>query len=304
MKVCAVIVSFNGVKWLNQCLKSLSNSSIKIDIIVIDNDSNDNSVELIKSNFPEVRLLDSRNNYGFGKANNIALDMILNEDYEYALLLNQDAWVNTDVVEKLIEIHKKNPEFGILSPMHLNGAGNSLDYRFSLTCNAVDCPELISDILLNKAKDIYKISFVNAAIWLLPISTVRKVGLFDPIFPHYGEDVDYVTRLKYHKLFVGIAPHILGFHDRENRAASVERDRVMRRLKYLCILKDVNFSLPGVFFSLAYVFVQNAGRACTKLKFKEVFYDVSYLARYTVQINQILKARRISKKNGAFISVR
>lgn len=302
MKVCAIIVCFNGRKWLTQCLGSVLSSSIPIDVIVVDNNSQDGSVNFIKDHFPKVRIIDSGQNHGFGKANNIALRMVLEEGYDYVLLLNQDAWIDPDVVSELIDVHRRHPQYGILSPLHLSGSGKDIDFRFSLSCNVIDCPDLISDLALDKLKEVYTIAFVNAAIWLLPISTISKVGLFDPIFPHYGEDVDYIKRLKFHRLYVGISPKLFGFHDRESRPASVKRDRVMRRLKYLCILKDINKASFKAFFSIMYVFTYNSLRALDKRQFVEVFYDIWYLIEYFFDLPAIYKARKASKKEGAFIA--
>ena len=70
--VYAVIVTFNGIKWIDKCFLSLLNSSISIKIIVIDNGSSDMTSEYIKSNFPTIELIETGKNLGFGQANNIS----------------------------------------------------------------------------------------------------------------------------------------------------------------------------------------------------------------------------------------
>ena len=84
-------------------------------------------------NFEEAKKLaaEQNKNIGFGKANNIGISLAMKKGADYVFLLNQDAWVEDKTLEKLINIHRKQPKFGIVSPMHLNGKGDELDYNFS-----------------------------------------------------------------------------------------------------------------------------------------------------------------------------
>jgi GT2 family glycosyltransferase len=88
---------------------------------VVDNNSADDTVNFIKANYPEVTLLEQNKNLGFGKANNIGISLAMKNEADYVFLLNQDAWVQPDTIEKLVSAHQREPQFGILSPMHLNG---------------------------------------------------------------------------------------------------------------------------------------------------------------------------------------
>lgn len=92
-RVLAIIVSYNFVGWMKRCLGSLRCSELPVDVVVIDNFSTDDTVQMIKKNYPEVRLICSNENLGFGRANNIGLRIALEENYDAAFLLNQDAWV-------------------------------------------------------------------------------------------------------------------------------------------------------------------------------------------------------------------
>ena len=131
LKVKVVIVTHNGMKWIDTCLKSLLNSSIPVSIIVVDNCSSDSTIEFIKANFQDVSLLEQNKNIGFGKANNIGISLAMKKGADYVFLLNQDAWVEDKTLEKLVQAHQKEQVFGIVSPMHLNGKGDALDYNFS-----------------------------------------------------------------------------------------------------------------------------------------------------------------------------
>lgn len=247
MKLSAIIVTFNASLWIDKCIGSLLNSTIPVEIIVIDNCSTDGTREIIKSRYPSVRLIESNENLGFGKANNIGLKIALDEDFNYAFLLNQDAWIEPDTLEKMIMIQKRYPEYGILSPLHLSGDGINLDNNFTKYINGYSCPRFISDIVFNRElKEVYEIDFVNAALWLMSRQVLEKVGGFDPLFFMYGEDDDYIHRVKYHNFKIGICPKLLGYHDRPQLIKELENWSSERLYSSQLIkLKNLNNHLPS-----------------------------------------------------------
>lgn len=223
MNVFAIIVVYNGMRnnWIQKCFDSILNSSIPVHVIAIDNGSCDGSIEFIQQRYPKVDLVVSKENLGFGKANNVGLRKALDCDGEFFFLLNQDAWVEKETIEKLILQSKKNPKYGILSPVHLNGKGDALDYNFSLQITPDRCKGLYSDLVLKNVKDgMYETRFVCAAAWLLTKECLRTVGGFSPSFFHYGEDDNFTHRVKYENLKVGIYPKVSIYHDRHDREKS------------------------------------------------------------------------------------
>ncbi|MDD5275574.1 MAG: glycosyltransferase family 2 protein [Methylovulum sp.] len=214
MKTYVIVVTYNGVHWLEKCFGSLVNTNTPLKILAIDNASTDGTPEQIKKQFPQVELIETGANLGFGKANNIGLIKAMENSADYVFLLNQDAWVEPDTIEKLIEVNQNRPEFGILSPIHMNGQGTALDINFAFCIRPSGCPNLISDIITKNLNAVYETRYVNAAAWLLSNKCLTKVGGFDPIFPHYGEDDDYLNRTLYHGLKIGIVPHTRIYHDR------------------------------------------------------------------------------------------
>jgi GT2 family glycosyltransferase len=216
--IIAIVVTFNGVKWIDKCFGSLVNSSIPLKILAIDNSSSDGTAGNIRRKFPDVEVIEIGENLGFGKANNIGLNRAINNNADYVFLLNQDAWVQPNTIEQLIRAHKKHPEYSIVSPMHLNAEGDALDYSFSNYISPKNCNGLYSDIFVKKNIDqIYNVRFVNAACWLMTNECITKIGGFNPSFFHYGEDSNYIQRLKYFGLNIGIYPKCCIFHDRKNR---------------------------------------------------------------------------------------
>lgn len=223
MKVLAIIVLYNAEKndWIYKCLNSLAKSTLTCDIIAIDNLSTDKTCNIVEEDFPFVKLIKNEENLGFGQANNIGLKKVIDEDYDYAFLLNQDAWVEPDTIEKLVKQAELNPDYGIISPLHLNGVGDKLDYIFSLYIAPQNCKNLFSDFTLHREMDkIYENYMVCAACWLVSKKCINRVGGFSPTFFHYAEDDNYCHRLHFKNLKIGVYPFAKIFHDRENRPAN------------------------------------------------------------------------------------
>lgn len=245
MKTCpetaVVIVTYNGLKWVDQCLGSLDKSVCPLRTIVIDNASTDGTPAYIREKFPEARLIPNRKNLGFGPANNLGIKKAVEDGAEYVFLLNQDAWIDPDTIATLAGVQQKHPEFGILSPMHLNAARTALDSSFAHYLAPEFCPDIYSDIYLGGAKSVYETEFVNAAAWLISRDCIHKVGLFDPLFPHYGEDRNYCQRVQYHGYKAGICPAARIVHDRgERKGVRPGYDGRAERQRYmLTILSDV-----------------------------------------------------------------
>lgn len=221
MKVYVIIVSYNGMKWIDECLSSLFRSNIDLQIIVVDNASTDGTPNFIREKFGKVQLIVESKNIGFGKANNIGLKMALTGKCDFVFLLNQDVFIEPETIEILIETSKRNPEFGIISPLHLNGAGNYLDTSFLYYLKNVANSDFLNDFILNRdKKELYEFRMINAAAWLLPVDTLKTVGGFNPIFFLYGEDDNYCQRLYYHGLKIGVSPYTMIRHDSENNIHS------------------------------------------------------------------------------------
>jgi len=219
-KVFVVIVTYNGSKWVTPCFSSLRKSTVPLHTIVIDNGSQDDTLARIAAEYPEAEIVNTGKNLGFGKANNIGMELAWRRGADYVFLLNQDAWIDPDAVEKLVDACQRHPGYGVISPMHLNGAGDGLDYGFSNYIAPNKCRGLYSDIFLGRVQGVYDVGFVNAAAWMMTRECLERVGGFSPSFFHYGEDDNYTQRLQFHKLKLGVLPASRIYHDREQRPAS------------------------------------------------------------------------------------
>lgn len=239
MKLLVIVVTYNGIQWVERCFGGIFNSSIIPDVYVIDNGSTDGTQQYINCKFPQIMFHQSDQNLGFGRANNLGLQFALDNDYEYVYLLNQDAWVMPDTFERIIEVSKNYPEFGILSPFQMEANMEHLDLNFKKNvCAWKSSPDLLDDLYLGKRKDVIPVLNVMAAHWLITRDCLEKVGGFSPTFRHYGEDDNYIDRVFYWGFKVGIVPSLKVVHDRENRVLSLPKLMYLNYVGDLRILSN------------------------------------------------------------------
>lgn len=212
-KIFVIIVTYKGGRWYDKCFTSLRSSDIPVHVVVIDNASNDGTVEYIREHFPEIHLIESKENLGFGRANNLGMRYALDNDCDYVFLLNQDAWIiQNDLFKKLVILSENNKEYGILSPMHLTADEKQLSIQYE-NINRECGRNLLSDLYCGNVKDTYETDYINAAAWFMPRRTLENVGGFNPLFYLYGEDDDYLNRVRFHMFKVAVCPKLKLIHD-------------------------------------------------------------------------------------------
>lgn len=215
IRVCVIIVSYNFEPWIPLCLPSVIASTLPATTLVIDNASQDRTCEIIRSQYPDVVLMKNSRNLGFGKANNQGMKYALENGFDYVFLLNQDARLHPRALETLILAASRNTNYGILSPVHLNGKGDELDFGFA-EYTRLTSKEEIEQL----SHEITECPFINAAMWLIPTSVIKEIGGFAPIFPHYGEDRNYAQRVRKNGYRVGFVKSAIGYHHRQQKKVS------------------------------------------------------------------------------------
>ena len=248
--VAVVIASHNGAGVLRECLDSLAASEHPVSVLVVDNASTDNSVAVSRS-LQSVRCLPQERNLGFGAANNIGIRAALEDNADYLFLLNQDASVKPDTVGRLVDVARRHPQYGVLSPLHLNADGSALDTRFKKNL-AMAASEILSDRLAGRAKEVYPLEFANAAAWLVSADCIKRVGGFDPIFFMYGEDVDFVHRACFHGFRIGVVPSARIFHSRhamKKTGRASARQRIMTQARAISRNLVIDLKHPSYFFT-------------------------------------------------------
>jgi GT2 family glycosyltransferase len=215
-------------------------------VIVVDNASTDESA-MLAQRFDNVTCLELKHNLGFGRANNIGIREALDLGADYLFLLNQDAYIHANAMERLIDGANAHPEYGIVSPVHLNDAGTALDPFFEKCierAGVADAAAMLDDVPLGNEP--LTVPFVNAAAWLVSRECLQKVGGFDPIFFMYGEDDDLANRVKYHGFEIGVMPGSFIHHIRSSQPTGPKRKASINKIVESVLPRHiVNLKQPG-----------------------------------------------------------
>lgn len=294
----AIIVTYNGEKWIGTCLDCLLKSVLQPKIIIIDNASTDQTKTIIKERFPLLHLIENDKNIGFGQANNIGMEYALSQGAEFVFLLNQDAYLYPDTLEKLTDIHLGHMEYGIISPLQQDGSGMALDRLFRKFISNNYPQDFVKKIESGDPDlpSVFPVRFVNAAAWLITVKCLRTTGLFNPLFYHYGEDNNYSSRAQYHGFKVGITPAAAVRHDRiyEDQGAKLLQRQI--QLVPLYILLDLRKPL---FTACLIVFWKMVGYSWKGLKRKSpailrlTFHRITW---FLSNFSLIRKTRKETKK--------
>lgn len=208
-KISVIIVNYNVEYFLEQCLNSVKKAleNVSGEVFVVDNNSIDNSVEMVKAKFPEFHLIANKDNRGFSKANNQAIEI---SQGEYVLLLNPDTVVEEDTFEKVIAFMDAHPKAGGLGVRMLDGKGKFLpESKRGLPTPIVAFYKIFGlSKIFPKSKrfgqyhlghlsefETNEIDILSGAFMLMRHETLKKVGLLDEAFFMYGEDIDLSYRI-------------------------------------------------------------------------------------------------------------
>ncbi len=303
MTLFVIIVTYNGRQvpyWYDNCFTSLRESTIPVQTIVIDNASTDDTVAYIQEYFPEVILIESDKNLGFGQANNIGMRYALEHDADYVFLLNQDAWVEKDTLEKMVQIAEKNPEYGILAPMNLNKEKDEVlggFMRLFIDEKNIDAVTFANDMYFNRLNDVYPAKVINASAWLMPRNTLETIGGFDPIYFYCGEDDNYLQRMEYHNRKVGICPHAFIVHDADVKTPEAQALRKIAKVNERLILMqatDINdTAAPSRMFWAAFKRYVKSLFFFRKQPIEETLLIITYLFKH----RKAIQYSRMNNKN-------
>lgn len=202
------IVTYNSADEINILLDSIKacSSFKKIDVFVIDNNSSDNTVEIIKKNYDWVKIIENKENLGFGKAHNL---VIRNVNSKYHIIANPDIQIFEDTIEKAISFLKTDDNIAVVTPFVLNTDGTqqflpkenpSLRYMLGgMFENHFKFCKKIRDEYTWKNKKItepVEVSFCTGAFMICNTSLLQKVNGFDERYFLHFEDADLTRELK------------------------------------------------------------------------------------------------------------
>ncbi|MBC7333540.1 MAG: glycosyltransferase family 2 protein, partial [Actinobacteria bacterium] len=240
-KVSVVIVNYNGEKYIKNCIESIGKvnyDSQKIEIVVIDNGSNDNSVNLIRENFPQVTLITNKKNIGFAPAVNMGARAASGK---YVAIINNDIVVDRNWLIELVKAVNGDSEVVCAGSKVLNADGTKIDFvggmvNFEGKGFQIDYGKPVSEDIHNQ--EMYYL-FANGSSMLVDREVFLEVGGFDEDFFAYYEDVDFGWRLWVLGYKVVFVPTSIVYHVHHGTSKAFSEDK-------LRFLKERN-SLYSVF---------------------------------------------------------
>jgi len=236
MKLSLIIVHYRTRGLLKQCLKSLMSAEIKVphEIIVVDNNSKDGTVEMIKNRFPSVRLIANPENIGFGRANNMA---IATAQGEYVVILNPDTCSFPGQFEKILEYAETHSDIGVLGarlldPDRLTQCSCYSEHKWY---TPITRRTFIGKTAFGKRenarflmddfdrKEIRDVDWVQGSFMMMPMRVIAEVGGFDDRYFMYFEDADLCKRIRELGRRVVYFPHasFVHYHRRDSDGGSV-----------------------------------------------------------------------------------
>ena len=209
MKLSVIIVNYNVEYFLEQCLYAVRRAmkGVEGEVIVVDNNSIDGSNLMVNKKFPEVKLVENKENLGFSKANNQGIRL---SQGEYVLLLNPDTVVEDDTFTKIVRFMDDHPEAGALGVKMVDGSGKFLpESKRGLPTPAAAFYKMFGiSKLFPRSKtfskyhlgyldenETHEVEILSGAFMLLRKKVLDEIGLLDETFFMYGEDIDLSYRV-------------------------------------------------------------------------------------------------------------
>lgn len=202
MDLSVIIITYKERELLRQCLQSVfdSRTDFRFEVIVTDSNSQDGSVEMVRAEFPQAKILDNQKNLGFSKGNNVAIKQAAGR---LILLLNADTTVRPDTLDLSVKYMHAHPGVGALGAKVILSNGQ-LDQacrrKFPNPWNSflrLFGFRSFSDYNISAPIDQeVEVDAIMGAYFLVRKSVIDQIGLLDEEFFMYGEDLDYCWRIK------------------------------------------------------------------------------------------------------------
>jgi GT2 family glycosyltransferase len=206
-----IIVSYNSKDFLRECIVSINKNlkSISYEIIVVDNNSLDNSSEMVKNEFPKVKLISNKENTGFSKANNQGVK--LSNDCRYILFLNPDTVVQSQAIEKVMDFMNKHKDVGAATCKLImpNGEIDDATHRgfptpWNAFCHFSGLEKIFPKSRLFAGYSLgwmdfgktHEIDALAGAFMLVKRNAGEEAEWWDEDYFFYGEDIDFCYMLK------------------------------------------------------------------------------------------------------------
>lgn len=289
MELSVIIVNYNVKHFLEQCLYSVYGAlkNTKAEVFVVDNNSVDGSVDLVRQKFPQVKLIVNDTNTGFSVANNQAMKQA---GGKYILLLNPDTVVQEDTFEKVISFMNEHPKAGGLGIKMLDGKGNFLpESKRGLPTPWVAFYKIfgLAKLLPNSKKfgqyhltfldkdKTHEVDILSGAFMLMRKEVLDKVGLLDETFFMYGEDVDLSYRITQagYKNYYFADSSIIHYKGESTKKSSVNYVVVFYKAMAIFAKKHFSNKGAGAYIFFIYLAIYLRALAAIVMRFlKQLFF--------------------------------
>lgn len=215
MRLAVVILNYNTPGDTIACLKSLKQAKLPkglhVETTLVDNASTDDSVDLIKSKFPEVRLIENITNQGFAGGNNVGIKAALEENPTHILLLNPDTLVDQDFFVSILNSAITNPKVGIVTPLIYFAKGYEFHQKYAKSelgkvvwsaggqldwANVYGTNAHVDEVDKGQFKQIKDTDFATGACMLIRRQVIDQIGLLNQNYFLYLEDLEFCQRAK------------------------------------------------------------------------------------------------------------
>lgn len=217
-KISVILVNYNGKEYNDKCIMSILSSSIgeQLQIVVVDNASTDDSLKQLHEHWDDnahVSIIELEDNYGFSKANNAGIEWSITQGINYFCLLNNDTEIETDAIEKMLEVHKETGHIVVPKILHD-------DRRDIIWCAGGEFSSVIRKPKQRGCnqpdKGIFDQSgtcgFANGCCLLLSKDIIDKIGFLDERFFLYYEDTEYSLRAYENGVGIWYCPSAIVYH--------------------------------------------------------------------------------------------
>ena len=209
-KIAIIIVNWKQYELTINCLLSIKKLEYKNwKVILVDNESNFEKINKIKSDFNKVEVIESKENLGFASANNIGIKYAIKNKFEYVMLLNNDTEVNKKFLSPLLNSFQNDNSLGAVQPLIMNYYNRAKIWNAGGYLNNFFGFPYTNKKLNNKNQ---QIDWITGCCIILRTTVIKKVGLMDEDFFAYYEDVDWSLRIKKLGYKLGVVESSVIFH--------------------------------------------------------------------------------------------
>jgi GT2 family glycosyltransferase len=211
-RIAIILLNWNAYFHSRNCLYSLSKvKELTFDLILVDNASTDDSFLKLKKEFPHVQFIQATHNLGFTGGNNVGFKKALESNYEYVMLLNNDVFVDPNYLYHLINCLDFNPEVGALQPLIYHHPNRNSIWNGGGKFNRMIGK---ADSMQHHNSDNFprEIDWISGCAFMIRMSLLNQVGLFNEKYFAYYEDVDLSFRIREAGYKLMLIPNSVIYH--------------------------------------------------------------------------------------------